>query len=65
MSAIAARIEALDWPALATELDSEGRALTGALLEPAECDALPTHYDEDERFVRTIVMSRHGFGEGE
>jgi hypothetical protein len=65
VSAIADRVEALDWAALAAELDAAGRAVAGPLLERADCEALVSLYGEDERFRSTIVMARHGFGEGE
>ena len=62
---IPARLDALDWPAIETQLDQFGAATTGALLTPAECSALAALYDDDARFRSHIVMARHGFGRGE
>ncbi len=56
---------ALDWTALAAELDAHGHAILPGLLSPAECQALAALYCEDGRFRSRILMSRHGFGRGE
>jgi hypothetical protein len=58
-------IEALDWAALATELDAKGFAATQPVLSEAACQALAAHYDDDSLFRATIVMARYGFGRGE
>jgi hypothetical protein len=55
---------ALDWPALETELDRAGVAVTPPILTPARCAELLDLYDRDELFRSTVVMSRHAFGEG-
>ncbi|MDI1326826.1 MAG: 2OG-Fe(II) oxygenase [Brevundimonas sp.] len=54
-----------DFAAIATDLDARGWALTGPLLTPATCAALQALYAEPARFRSRVVMSRHGFGEGE
>jgi hypothetical protein len=59
------RVAALDWPAIATQLDALGCTSVGVLLEPAECRALRDLYADDARFRSTVDMSRHRFGEGE
>lgn len=64
MTDLAARIDALDWPRIAAELDARGAALSGPLLHPGECAALAALYPEP-RFRSRIVMARHGFGRGE
>jgi hypothetical protein len=61
----AARVSALDWAAIAAELDAQGSALTGPLLTPDECAALAALYDSDDLFRSRVVMARHGFGRGE
>ena len=61
---IAQRIAALDWPALAEEMDAAGFAQTPAVLTAAECRRLSASFDEDERFRSTIDMRRYRFGEG-
>jgi uncharacterized protein len=61
---IAHRVAALDWPAIATELDAYGVARTGPLLDAEEAVALRALYDTP-RFRSRIDMARHGFGRGE
>ena len=63
--AITERVAALDWNALAADLDAHGCATTGALLTPDECAALAASYDNDALFRSRVVMARHGFGRGE
>ncbi|GGS08029.1 prolyl 4-hydroxylase [Streptomyces aureoverticillatus] len=60
-----ARVAAADWPALATELDDHGCALTPPLLDPAECREIAALYDDTARFRSTVDMARHRFGSGE
>ena len=62
---VGARLAALDWTAIGTQLDQSGAAAIGPLLTPAECQVLAAHYDEDARFRSHIIMARHGFGRGE
>ena len=60
-----ARVSALDWPQLEEALETDGYALARGLLRPEECGALADCYSDDRLFRSTIVMARHGFGEGE
>jgi hypothetical protein len=62
---IAERIERLDWPAVAHDLDDVGVALTAPVLSVAECRSLIDLYGDDDRFRSTIDMARHRFGAGE
>jgi uncharacterized protein len=62
--ALADRIESLNWPALATELDDLGCAQSDRLLDRAECDAIQELYDTGS-FRATIDMARYRFGAGE
>jgi len=63
---LAARIAAVDWPRVADELDGWGAATVERLLTPAECGHLASLYRDDEAIFRSrVVMSRHGFGQGE
>jgi uncharacterized protein len=64
-AAIAERVAALNWTAIAAQLDTHGCATTGALLNADECAALAGGYDTDALFRSRIVMARHGFGRGE
>ena len=59
------RTTALDWLRIAAELDEHGCVLTGPLLPAATCAQLIKSYDDEARFRSTIVMARHGFGQGE
>jgi len=65
MTAIAARVAALDWAGIATDLDAWGAAVTGPLFSPDECRELVALYADDARFRSTVVMARHGYGRGE
>lgn len=56
---------AYDWPALESELDTQGHALLPALLTPAECAAIAAMFPDAARFRSRVVMARHGFGRGE
>src|ERR1051326_1021296 len=62
---IAARVAALDWQRVASELDACGCATTGVLLAPDECAALSARYDDDGIYRSRVIMARHGFGRGE
>jgi hypothetical protein len=63
--AIAERVAALDWAAIAADLDSYGCATTGAVLTAPECRALAETYESDAPFRSRVIMARHGFGRGE
>jgi uncharacterized protein len=62
---IAERVAALDWEALARDLDAHGCAVTDVLLSAEECAWLAETYANDALFRSRIVMARHGFGRGE
>ncbi|AMN44323.1 2OG-Fe(II) oxygenase [Rhodoplanes sp. Z2-YC6860] len=64
-SVISERVGALDWSAIAGELDAHGCAVIGPLLTPEECEALAALYPADEPFRSRVIMARHGFGRGE
>jgi hypothetical protein len=64
-SAIAARVEAIDWAQAASDLDAQGCAVLKDLLSAQECRALAAFYPDDSRFRSRVVMGRHGFGRGE
>ncbi|MHC2335907.1 2OG-Fe(II) oxygenase [Bradyrhizobium sp. USDA 4454] len=64
-SGIPARVDALDWDQITTELDGQGCAVLNGLLTPEECDAIAALYPDDGRFRSKVVMGRHGFGRGE
>src|SRR5215212_1924623 len=62
---VTARVAALDWPQIATQVDSFGCTTTGPLLSSEECTALSSRYDEDSLYRSRVIMARHGFGRGE
>ena len=62
---IAARVDALDWAQITSELDSQGCAVLKDLLPPDECRAVTELYPDDANFRSRVVMGRHGFGRGE
>ncbi|MEZ5894675.1 MAG: 2OG-Fe(II) oxygenase, partial [Parvularculaceae bacterium] len=59
------RIGGIDWSAAEDRLNAEGWAMLGRLLTDEECAALIDAYGDDARYRSTVVMRRHGFGEGE
>ena len=61
--ALAARVDALPWPDLASQLDTRGFAVTEPLLDERECADLADLFDGG-RFRSTIDMARHRFGDG-
>jgi hypothetical protein len=64
-SAIARRVEAIDWMRISADLDAQGCAVIEQLLPPQQCAALAALYPDDTRFRSRVVMGRHGFGRGE
>jgi uncharacterized protein len=63
---VAERIGAIDWAAVATELDSQGWAVIPELLADLECNEIAGMYaGDDEAFRSRVIMGRHGFGQGE
>jgi hypothetical protein len=64
-SAVAARLDSIDWNRISSELDAQGCAVIDGLLSPEQCLALAALYPDDSRFRSRVVMGRHGFGRGE
>lgn len=56
----------IDWPTIEAELDDRGFALTPALLSGRACHELAAAFADGDgpRWRSTVVMRRHGFGEG-
>lgn len=63
--AIPDRVDAIDWPGVEADLDSDGWARIPALLSPSESRAVASLYPDDAIFRSRVVMARHGFGRGE
>lgn len=53
------------WRQLESNLDAHGFATIEDLLTPAQCNSVSRLYESDTRFRSRVVMSRHGFGQGE
>lgn len=64
-TAIADRINDLDWRRVGQDLDAQGSAVLKSLLSPEECQSLAALYSNDGLFRSRVDMSRHGFGRGE
>jgi hypothetical protein len=62
---VEARVEAVDWPTVIADLDSQGWAVIPDLLTSAECREIAGLYKGGGRFRSKVVMARHGFGRGE
>ncbi|MGC4008127.1 MAG: 2OG-Fe(II) oxygenase [Pseudomonas sp.] len=58
-------LDALDWPALAAQLEADGHALIPGLLDRTLCEALRALYERDDPFRSRVIMARHNFGLGE
>ncbi len=57
---------AIDPASTTAALDRDGYAVIPSLLSRADCDAMAELYDApDLRFRSTVVMARHGYGQGE
>jgi hypothetical protein len=54
-----------DAAAVLAELDARGAAILPGLLDTRTCRELADGYDDAAAFRSRIVMSRHGFGQGE
>jgi hypothetical protein len=63
--ALHARIDALPWTQVHSELDARGYACLPGLLTAAECQALRALYADATLFRSRVVMAQHGFGRGE
>lgn len=63
--AISTRIKNVDWAHARERLNLEGWAPLGRLLSDEECAALIREYEDKDLYRSTVVMRRHGFGEGE
>ena len=61
----AARLDGLDWPGVARDLDDVGHAVLEGLLDSSECSALSACYDRHEMHRKRVVMAQHAFGRGE
>lgn len=57
-------VDALDWTALEAMLEERSYAVTPPLLDAEVCAALAARYGDEAAFRSTVVMGRHGYGQG-
>jgi hypothetical protein len=62
---IARRLAAFDWAEAGRSLDESGYARIHGVLTAQECTEVASWYGDDARFRSTVIMARHGFGDGE
>jgi hypothetical protein len=62
---LSGQLAAVDWAAAGTALDGIGYAHLPGLLLPAECAEVAGWYHDERRYRSTVIMARHGFGQGE
>jgi hypothetical protein len=58
------RLQTLDWKRLGECLSREGYVLLPELLPAADCAALRAMFDDEDLFVKTVVMRDPDFGKG-
>lgn len=58
-------IDDLDWARITADLDAQGWALTGPVLNAEDCGDLAALYGREDGFRSRVVMARHGYGQGE
>lgn len=59
------RVDRIDWPHVAGDLDEVGLAIAGPVLQAKECRSIAGLYEQDDRFRSTVDMARHRFGQGQ
>jgi hypothetical protein len=62
---VSSRVAALDWDKVESDLDENGYALTGRILDSAECAALIALYPDRSMFRSRVEMARLRYGRGE
>jgi hypothetical protein len=58
------RVRGFDWDRMAGQLTREGCAVLPQLLDPDSCAELRAAFEDDNLFVKTVVMDDPDFGEG-
>lgn len=64
-TAIAARVDRVDWRNVHAGLDAQGWAVAPKLLTDAEANDIAGLYHQEQGFRSQVIMARHGFGRGE
>jgi len=62
---IVSRIDAIDWPIVAHDLDAQGYAMLTGLLDASTCRTVAAGYVDESLYRSRVVMARHNFGLGE
>lgn len=55
----------IDQTALFDQINDKGYGLVSSVLTTVDCQNLVATYSEDEHFRKTVVMERHGYGQGQ
>jgi hypothetical protein len=55
----------IGWNRVASALNEHGSVIVENLLSPRECERLAARHASDDGFRSRVLMSRHGFGQGE
>lgn len=63
-SPISARLDALDWATIGSDLDQQGWAHRPGLLSADECRDVSTIFPNKQAFRSTVIMERHKYGVG-
>jgi hypothetical protein len=58
-------VDRFDWQAFEENLDGFGNAVLPGIVSSTECNALSALWRHDSLFRSRVVMSQHGFGQGE
>jgi len=63
--AVSSYVDATDWEAMGSELDSRGHAILPSLLDVQACRDIAGGYGNEPLYRSRVVMARHNFGLGE
>ncbi|QNK01128.1 2OG-Fe(II) oxygenase [Dyella telluris] len=64
-SALAPRMDGIDWVSVCADLDAYGRAILPGLINAPACLDMAASYGDASLYRSRVVMARHGFGRGE
>lgn len=59
------KITQLDWTAIAESMNAKGYASIPGVLAPELCEELMANYFATDIYRKSIVMERHGYGQGQ
>jgi hypothetical protein len=65
LEGIQARIGALEWQTLESDLNIHGYVTTPSLLSECECAEISALYEQEALFRKTVNMARHSYGDGQ